>query len=263
MTGKPLYAPFSEYSTKYETIRLEREEGVLRVTMHTDGGALHWGLLPHRELPAAFRDIGADTENKVVILTGSGDVFTGPFPEPNWRPADNPRDWNTIFWEGRQLLNNYLAIEVPVIAAVNGPAYRHSELALLADIVLASEHAVFGDFGHFSSGLASGDGINVAYMAIVGINRARYLMLTGESLSATRAEEWGLVNEVLAPDALLPRANELALQVLRQPPLVARYTRIMMTHDLQSRMHELLGYGLALEGLACLDPLEPPPAPAD
>ena len=253
MKENGLYTSFTEYSTKYETIKMERSEGIIELTLHSDGGPLHWGLLPHRELPSAFRDIGADDDNLVVILTGSGDTFTGPYPEPNWRPASNAKEWNTLFWEGRQLINNFLDIEVPVIAAVNGPAYRHSELAFLADVVLASDSAVFGDFAHFPSGLVSGDGINVAYAAIGGINRARYLMLTGKALTATQAEEWGLVNEVLEPQALLPRAREIARVVLKQPRLVARYTRLLMTYELRRRMQELLGYGLALEGLAILD----------
>ena len=69
---------FADYATKYQTIRMERRDGILQMTFHTDGGPLQWGLLPHGEFPQAFRDVGGDPENKVVILTGTGDVYSGP-----------------------------------------------------------------------------------------------------------------------------------------------------------------------------------------
>ena len=64
---------FGDYATKYQTIRMERRDGILQMTFHTDGGPLQWGLLPHGEFPQAFRDVGGDPENKVVILTGTGE----------------------------------------------------------------------------------------------------------------------------------------------------------------------------------------------
>src|SRR5882672_2454616 len=69
---------FDEYANKYKTARMERRNGVLQVTLHTEGQSLRWGFLPHGELPEAFHDIGADRENRVVILTGTGEEFSGP-----------------------------------------------------------------------------------------------------------------------------------------------------------------------------------------
>ena len=126
-----------EYATKYKTVRMERRNGVLQVTLHTDGQSLRWGFLPHGELPEAFHDIGTDRENRVVILTGTGSEFSGPRATPGTssfpaRPSIERID--RIHWEGRHLLMNLLNIEVPVISAINGPAWRHSEIPLLADI---------------------------------------------------------------------------------------------------------------------------------
>ena len=246
-------AKFAEYATKYQTIRMERRNGILQMTFHTDGGSLRWGLLPHREFPAAFADIGSDPENKVIIMTGTGDEFSGPRPEGKYRPGGSPRAWDTIYWEGKHLLTNLLDIEVPMIAAVNGPALRHSELPLLCDIVLASESAAFQDSAHFPTGLVPGDGMHIVYPLLLGANRGRYFLLTGQLLSAQQAQDWGLVNEVLPGSALLPRAWELAEQLARQPRLTLRYSRVVLTLDLKRRLQELLGYGLALEGLASLD----------
>jgi enoyl-CoA hydratase/carnithine racemase len=63
---------FENYADKYKTIRMERRNGVLQMTLHTDGGPLRWGFLPHGELPEAFHDVGSDYDNRVVIITGTG-----------------------------------------------------------------------------------------------------------------------------------------------------------------------------------------------
>ena len=244
---------FADYAHKYQTIRMERRNGILQITLHTDGGSLRWGLLPHRELPQAFTDIGSDPENKVIIMTGVGDEFSGPRPAGNYRPGGSPRAWDTIYWEGKHLLQNLLDIEVPMIAAVNGPALRHSELPLLCDIVLASETAEFQDSAHFPTGLVPGDGMHIIYPLLLGPNRGRYFLLTGQILGAHKAHELGLVGEVLPKDRVLTRAWELAEQLAKQPVLTLRYARVALTLDLKRRLQDLLGYGLALEGLASLD----------
>ena len=85
---------------------------------------------------------------------------------------------------------------------------------------------------------------------IMGLNRGRYFLLTGQVLDAQRAMEYGVVNEVLPREELLPRAWELARQIMQQPEMNRRYTRLLLTEQLRRQLNELLPYGLALEGLA-------------
>ena len=120
----------------------------------------------------------------------------------------------------------------------------------MCDTVLATETAEFQDSAHFTGGLVPGDGVHVVFPMVMGLNRGRYFLLTGQRLNAQQAKEYGLVNEILSFAALLPRAWELARVILRQPEMNRRYARLLLTEQLRRRMNELLPYGLALEGLA-------------
>jgi enoyl-CoA hydratase/carnithine racemase len=101
-------------------------------------------------------------------------------------------------------------LEIPIIAAVNGPVSVHSVYALLADVVVASETAVFSDAPHLAFGIAPGDGLFVVWEEVLGLNRARSLEITGGSFSAQEALAWGAVAEVVPPQNVLSRARDLA-----------------------------------------------------
>ena len=244
-------ATLDEYANKYETVKFERRDGILQVTFHSHGGSLKWGGPAHREFGYAFADIGSDPENRVVILTGTGDDYCAEFE--GTRPRRTPKTWDTTYWEGKRLLTNLLEIEVPIIGAVNGPALIHAEVPVMSDIVLASENATFQDAPHFPRGVVPGDGVHVVWPLLLGQNRGRYFLLTGQTLSAQEAKELGVVAEVLPRDNLLPRAWQLAEQLCQQPDLTLRYARVALSLQLKRQMQDMLGYGLAIEGLAAVD----------
>jgi enoyl-CoA hydratase/carnithine racemase len=85
---------------------------------------------------------------------------------------------------------------------------------------------------------------------VIGEIRGRYFLLTGQTLSAVQAKEYGAVNEVVSRDALLLRAWELARQMNKQSPLTLRYTRMALSTRFRRRLQESLSYGLALEGIS-------------
>lgn len=238
-----------DYATRYAHAVLTRDDaGVLEVRLHRDGGPLVWGAPPHTELGYLFADVAADPDNRVVIITGTGDRFLADLDD-SWVGEMTPEKWNVIYNHGRRLLQRLLDIEVPVIAAVNGPATVHAELAVLADIVLCAEHTYFADAPHFRFGTVPGDGVHVVWPFLLGPNRGRYFLLTGERLPADEAKRLGVVSEVLAADALLPRARELAARLARQPTTTLRYTRDALVQPLRRALLDGVASGLALEGL--------------
>jgi enoyl-CoA hydratase/carnithine racemase len=247
-----LIPELDSYKDKYQSYKFKREDGILQVTMHTNDSDLVWGFGPDQECGFMFEDIGRDPENKVIILTGSGDTFIdneefGTGEAGSTVPATV---WADVFAFAKRLLQAHLDIEVPMIAAINGPATIHAELGLLCDIVLASDTAVFADQPHFPNGLVPGDGVQVIWPMLIGMNRARYMMFTGQHLTAQQALELGLVGEVLSGADLLPRAWEHARRLLEHPPLTLRLTRSVFTSQIKQALGPNLEYGVALEGLA-------------
>ncbi|MEV0494021.1 enoyl-CoA hydratase/isomerase family protein [Streptomyces atratus] len=244
---------FDDYKGKYKHLKLERDEdGILLVTIHTDGAEVYWGTDVHDNLSSVWGDIGKDPENKVVILTGAGETFIDrevPIPDKSWI---TPEIWLKLHADAKRLVLDHLEIEVPMIAAINGPARVHSEQALLCDISIASEDTVFGDHPHFSVGVVPGDGMQVIWPAVIGLNRARYMLLTGVEIDAQKALEWGAVNEVVPKDQVVPRAYELARQIAKQPQLTLRTTRMLMLTELKKVMLHGVSHGLMTEGLVAI-----------
>ncbi|MGW6497674.1 enoyl-CoA hydratase/isomerase family protein [Nonomuraea angiospora] len=240
-----------EYSKRYENVRLERENGILQVTVHTDGDSLVWTSQAHDELAYAFTDIACDPENKVVLLTGAGDAFCAEIDFSSFN-LGTAADWAHIMFEGQRLLTNLMNIEVPVVAAINGPALIHPEIAILSDIIVAADTVRFKDGPHFPSGIVPGDGAHLAWTHVLGSTRGRYFLLTGQELDARQALDHGVVNEVVPAGQVLARARELAAGIASKPELARRYARAVLTREIKRLIHDQLGYGLAHEALAAL-----------
>lgn len=239
---------------EYENIVFTRDAGIVELRIHSGGGAALWapwgGL--HRDLGRAFARLAADPDLRALILTGTGDDFCAGLDLSLPFPTLSAASWDTIFREGRALLNNLLAIEVLVIAAVNGAAFVHAEIPLLADMVLASESARFADKSHCVAGVVPGDGVQAIWPMLLGPNRGRYFLLTGQEIAAPEALALGLVGEVLPADRLTARAWEHARIIAARPAIANRYTRIALTRSLRARLAAELDQGLVMEGLAVL-----------
>jgi enoyl-CoA hydratase/carnithine racemase len=242
----------ADYQGAYSRARLRREDGILEVALGASPSeSLVWDEAAHRELPELFAAIAGDTQNRVMILTGTGNDFCVQGAGGSW-DLSSPTGWDKIYREGKALLRNLLDIQIPIVSAVNGPARIHAELAALGDIVLAAESAIFQDAAHFPGGAVPGDGVHVVWPLLLGPNRGRVFLLTGAELSANEALASGVVAEVLPSDRLMGRAWEVARQLSQASDLTLRYSRVLLTEPLRRALAADLGYGLALEGLAAI-----------
>ncbi len=175
----------------------------------------------HHEILSLARDIDEDPAVKVLVITGAGRAFCAGGDAMEFDPGDmeveRDRSPGAAWREGRRLVDDFLDCETPIITAVNGPAIgMGSTIALLGDIVIAGRSARIGDT-HVRLAMGAGDGGQVLWPLLMGINRAKYYMMTGDILSADEAERLGLVNFVVDDDQLMKTALDLADRLAAGP----------------------------------------------
>jgi enoyl-CoA hydratase/carnithine racemase len=242
-------APQDDYFAAYDTLKLTRDaKGILVVQFHSKGGPCIMTAQSHTEFVDAFYRISQDRANKVVILTGAGGEFITDVEWPSFGDASDPGVWSQVHDEGVQALENLANIRVPVIAAIEGRAHVHSDYALIASVIVASEGATFQDVAHFAAGVAPGDGIFTTWSYRAGAGRAEAFLLKPEPLTARTAHEWGVVAEIVPNGKALSRARELGELYLKAPEVTRRNTRIHFMQPLKERLVREVGYGLSLEG---------------
>ena len=246
----PRLTKFEEYRDRYPDYVLEKtDDGILLMRMHRDGGPAVWDERTHHDTANLFNDVAGDRDVRVVIYTGTGDKFNANWGGHSDRPFYQPStEWvEEMGWYGRLRHHNLLDIEAIMIAAINGPSNIHSELALMCDVVLASDDAYFQDMGHFPRNLSPGDGIQNIWPLIMGRNRWRYAQLMGQKISAQMAHDWGAVNEVLPRAQLMDRAYEIARHLLKHSPIVLRHTRRTFVQEFKRAAVNDLAFGQNLE----------------
>ena len=242
------------YFNAYRNVKLTRDaDGVLVAEFHSNGGPLTFTAQAHTEVVDAFYRISQDRANKIVILTGAGGDFMVGVDWQSFKNVSDPGVWSQIHDEGVQVLENIANIRVPVIAASEGRAHIHSEYALLANVIVASEGATFQDVGHFAAGVVPGDGVFTAWSYRAGAGRAEAFLLNPQPLAANIAQQWGVVAEVVPNGLALSRAQELARLYLKAPEVTRRDTRVHFIQPLKERLVREVGYGLSLEGASAAD----------
>jgi enoyl-CoA hydratase/carnithine racemase len=219
------------------------------VRFHTNGAEHIFNGTTHHDFPRLIEDVAYDRDNKVLVLTGTGSTFIDAIDGPSLGDFTKPWEADKAYLEGRRGIQRLVDIEIPIVAAVNGPVSVHSEYALLADVIVASDTAVFSDFPHLGAGIAPGDGLVVVWEEVLGLNRARFLELTRGAFTAQQALAWGAVGEVVPQQQVLPRAQELAEQMTATPQLTNRYIAMIFRQRISRRLSEGMALGMALESL--------------
>lgn len=210
-------------------VTLDREGPVAIVTLNRPEAMNALSASLREELAERMIEVDADPDVRVVILTGAGDrAFTAGL-DLKELGADSGNLSAANASEARA--NPVKAIErcrKPVIGAINGVAITGGfEVALACDILIASTRARFADT-HARVGIMPGWGLSQKLSRIIGISRAKQLSLSGNFLDATTACRWGLVNEVVEPELLIPHCLKLATDIAGiEPEMVQRYKRII------------------------------------
>ena len=243
-----------EYIDRYETLALSRtDSGVLTLRFHTDGGPAAFSGPMQRELPRALAEIAEDADNRVLVLTGTGSSFMTAIDPPSLGDLTRPAVWDGIIHRGRTTLQRLVDLEMPVIAAANGPVSIHSEWVLLADIAVVEESTVFSDSSHPDFGTVPGDGVALVWQEVLGVNRARALSFTGGSFTAQQALAWGAVHEVVPDGQAKARAAALAEEQAAKAATLTRAMAVVLRQRLSRRIAEGVQLGMAFEALAAAD----------
>lgn len=200
--------------------------------------------------------VNADYEVRAVIITGAGTAFSAggnikqlaegapPFGGPPHLSRDGYR-------RGIQRVPRAMYhCDVPMIAAVNGPAIGAGcDLALMCDMRIASTDAVFAE-SFVKLGLIPGDGGAWLLPRAVGAARAAEMALTGDRIDAATALDWGLVSRVVAPDELTDAAFDLAERVAVNPPHAVRMAKKLLREAQHQSLDSLLELSAAMQPLA-------------
>ncbi|TMF86231.1 MAG: enoyl-CoA hydratase/isomerase family protein [Chloroflexi bacterium] len=231
----------------YSSIRFERIGDILKVTLANPRNELNAvdGEL-HDELCRLFADLKVEREARAVLLTGSGRAFSagGDF---NWMRGVTKDALYEMRREGKQIVWNLLDVELPIVAAVNGPAIGlGATIALLCDVVYMADTAILAD-PHVRVGIVAGDGGAAIWPLVLGPALAKRYLMTGDSLSAAEAERYGLVTGVTTADELEETALKFARRLAAGAPLAVRYTKAAVNQYVKQVATTTFDYSMGLE----------------
>jgi len=219
--------------SQYESLLFERKARVLFVTLNRpeSGNAVN-GVL-HRELSTVFYDIAMDQDTDVVVLTGSGKNFCVG-GDLKWLSTLDSAGLDLLFNEARAIINGLLDLEKPVVVALNGLAVGFgATLALFGDVVFASAESKICDPHVSGVAVTAGDGAAIIWPWLIGVSRAKELLMTGDVVSAGQAEKFGLVNHVVPTDELFSTASALAERLATLPQKALRGTKVSVNQVLK------------------------------
>ena len=232
----------------FEALRVERRGALLEVAIaHPKSDLNAVDALLHEELTALFRALRREREARAVVLTGTGRTFCaggdlGWFPELRGLEKLEP-----LRSDAKQLIWDLLDVELPIVAALNGPAVGlGASIALLCDVIFMADTASIAD-PHVRVGIVAGDGGVAIWPLVLGPARAKQFLLTGDRVDAETAERWGLVNRVVPAAELMQEARAFAERLAAGAPLALRYTKLAINKWIKDVANVAFDASTALE----------------
>ena len=252
---------FESYSERLsQFFKMKREDGIIEVRVHTNGAEALFSLEMHRAFAQMFRAVGADRQNEVMILTGTGDHWVksvdhdtsvGKEVDGKAPPPFTEIIYDTFQIDGTKIIEELIwSVNIPVISAINGPGF-HAETPLLADITLCTPDTTFVE-PHFTLGLVPGDGNFLILQELIGMKRANKAMYLGKPITAEQALDWGLVTDIVPREDLLKQSWAMARHLMARPREVRALTTAVARQRWRSLFNREFAMHLSHEVVAAL-----------
>jgi enoyl-CoA hydratase/carnithine racemase len=239
----------ADYS-RYKCIKVEKADKVATVTLNRPDSLNAVNDALHHELVTIWMDLAEDDEVNAIVLTGAGRAFcaggdikgmaSGSFVSGQKARLATPA-------HARRIVQNMLDVEQPIIGAINGAAVGlGATIALLCDVIIASEKARFADT-HVRVGVVAGDGGAVIWPLLIGPARAKEFLMRGHFIDGAEAARIGMVNYAVPPDQLTAKAQELARELADGPTWAIRWSKVSVNKWLKQQVNMILDASLAYE----------------
>ena len=235
----------------YSTLAFSREDAILTVTLNRPEQANATNALMERELGRFFIEVAHDKLTRVIVLTGAGRAFSaGGDLEYIQDLIDHPEKIHDGIYDARRLIFAILDCPKPLISKVNGHAVGlAATLVAFSDVSFMADHARIGD-PHVAIGFVAGDGGAVIWPQLVGYNKAKEYLFSGELLPAAEAERIGLVNHVVVAADLDQRVQDYATKVASMPARAVQWTKASINIGLKQLAHSIMDASMAYEALS-------------
>ncbi|MGH9568468.1 MAG: enoyl-CoA hydratase-related protein [Candidatus Angelobacter sp.] len=234
-----------------ENVKLEKKNKIAYVTIDRPKVLNALNMATMGELQEVFTDLAADQDIRVVILTGGGEKAFVAGADINELAKNNPVEAKAYTHRGQAVLDLIENLGKPVIACINGFALGGGcEIAMACTMRLASENAKLGQ-PEVKLGIIPGYGGTQRLSRLVGSGLAMQILLTGEMIPAQEAHRIGLVNEVVAQDRLIARAEEIAQKIIANAPLAIQYCMEAVNQGLNMTLQEGLFLEATLFSVCC------------
>lgn len=244
-----------DYSS-YNFIKIKVEDGIATVTLDRPDNLNAFNEDLINEIELLWPDLARDEEVDIIVVTGAGRAFSaggdvkgmaarakGDVGAKVSRALRSPS-------RSRRLLASILEVEQPIIAAINGDAMGLGQtIALMCDMTVMNETARMGDT-HVKVGLVAGDGGALILPALIGLAKAKEMLMCARIVTGAEAEKMGLVNYAVPADQVLSKAMELAQELNRLPRWAVRWTKLAANKELKQRLNLIIDASMAYEMLS-------------
>ncbi|MCK9991034.1 MAG: enoyl-CoA hydratase-related protein [Rugosibacter sp.] len=238
---------------KYQRLVLERKGAILTIKLSSPEKRNAVDAFMHAELPQALREAALDRTIGAIVLTGdpAGRAFCagGDLEWIRVLSEGTGDDYGVVMREGVEVLRAMIDAPQPIISMINGAAMGlGATLGLFADVSFMDENAKIAD-SHVSVGVAAGDGGAVIWPLLIGPNRAKEYLMTGDPLTGKQAAEMGLVNYAVPAAELEAKTYAFAERMANGPRLGIEMTKRSVNLYLRMILNQVIDASLGLEGI--------------